>query len=167
MDIENSHIVVIAYIASNIIGLLFLWAAIKRPKLARLLLVLLFGWASWVNYTGAHETPQAYLTYSQYALGLYRSFINGWFSTHVTVFVSFIALGQALIAVGMLLNGMWVKLACIGVIIFLLGIAPIGYYAGFPFSLTVSAAAYSILRKDDLNYLWNFHMHKIPAHENQ
>ncbi len=121
---------------------------------------LLFVWACWVNYKTAHEQPGIYLDYSRKAIGIYRDFINGWFSGHITAFVSCIAIGQGLIAVGMLLKGMWVKLACTGAIIFLVSIAPLGYYAGFPFSLTVSLAAYIIIRKDKLDYVWNFNNHQ-------
>ena len=59
-----------------------------------------------------------------------------------------------LIALGMLLKGIWVRLACIGAIIFLLAIAPLGLYAAFPFSLIAGAACFFILKQDDLNYLW-------------
>gem|GEM_PF-6509932 len=45
------------YLIANIVGLLFLWAAVKKQPLARLLFVLLFGWACWINYTLSHEKP--------------------------------------------------------------------------------------------------------------
>ena len=54
----------------------------------------------------------------------------------------------------MALKGAWVKWACIGVIIFLMAIAPLGYYAAFPFSVTVSLAAFFILMKDPRELLW-------------
>lgn len=84
-----------AWIISNTVALLILRAAVKRPKIARSMLFLLFAW--------------------------------GW----------------------------WVKWACIGTIIFLAAIAPLGVGAGFPFSVTVSIAAWFIIRRDDLDYLWN------------
>lgn len=153
--LENQTYLV-AYIISNIVGILFIWAAIKKPKLARLMFLILFGWASYINYTTAQAAPDTYLNYSEAAIGFYRNFIQGWFKENITVMVSLISLGQGLIAVGMLLKGWWVKLACIGVIIFLMSIAPLGVYAAFPFSITVSVAAYFILKKDNLDYLWNF-----------
>ena len=144
------------YLIANIVGLLFLWAAVKKQPLARLLFVLLFGWACWLNYTLSHEKPEAYLTYANAATTLYADFINGWFRQHITEMVSLIAIGQGLIAIGMLLKGWWVKIACIGVIIFLIAIAPLGMYAGFPFAITVGIAAYLILKKDSFDYLWKF-----------
>ena len=144
------------YIISNVIGLLFLWAAIKKPQLARLMFVLLFGWACWINYTLAHEKPEEYLNYANASIKWYADFINGWFRQHVTIMVSLIAMGEGLIAIGMLLKGWWVKMACIGVIIFLIAISPLGYYAGFPFEITVSLAAYFVIKKDSLDYLWKF-----------
>ena len=158
MDYNDQQTVWIAYIASNIAGILILLAAVKLPKLARLFFVILFGWACWINYTTAHTQPEIYLEYSNYALPFYKSFIQGWFAQNITLMVTLIAIGQGLIAVGMMLKGWWVKLACAGIIIFLIGIAPLGIYAAFPFSITVSLAAYFIWRKDDLNYLWKFQL---------
>jgi len=74
MDQQN---IWIAYTASNLVAILFLWAAIKRPRLARLLFFLLFGWASWVNYTTSHQTPEVYIEYADKAIGIYARFING------------------------------------------------------------------------------------------
>ena len=156
---DSSYLV--GYIISNIVGLLFLWAAIKKPYLARLMFVLLFGWASVTNYYFAHQTPEAYLEYADASIKWYRDFIHGWFSSHITLMVTLIAFGEAAIAIGMLLKGWWVKLACIGVIIFLLAIAPLGFYAGFPFSITTSIAAFLILKKEAYNYLWKYKKAKL------
>ena len=141
---------------SKYCGVIIFWAAIKKPPLARLLFALLFGWACWINYTLSHEKPEVYLQYSNGAIRWYADFINDWFSKHITKMVSLIAIGQGLIAIGMLLKGWCVKFACIGVIIFLIAIAPLGMYAGFPFAITVGISAYLILKKETLNYLWKF-----------
>jgi hypothetical protein len=154
MDFDNPRTLIIVYAISNLIGLLYLLAAIKKTKLARLMFVLLFGWASCFNYILCHKHPEAYLMYGKGSVQFYANFINGWFKSHVTLFVSLIAIGQALITMGMLLKGIWVKLACIGVIIFLLSIALLGMYAAFPFSIFVSLSAYFIIKKDDKDYLW-------------
>jgi len=146
----------IGYIISNVVAILLVIAAIKRPKLARLLFFLLFAWAFSMNYYVSHQRPEAYLEYADEALPFYRNFINGWFSEHITEMVSLIAFGQALIAMGMLLKGWWVKFSCIGAIIFFMSIAPLGLYAGFPFSIIASIAAIFILKNDDLNFLWKF-----------
>jgi hypothetical protein len=152
---ENSTYLV-GYIISNIIGFVILMAAIKKPYLARLMFVILFSWASTANYTTAHNNPEEYLNYAHTAIKWYRDFINGWFSNHVTSMVTLIALGECLIAIGMMLHGWWVRLACIGAIIFLTAIAPLGIYAAFPFSITVSLAAFFIMKKNAVRYLWQF-----------
>lgn len=157
MDFNDNQAVMIVYTISNIVGLLFLWAGVKKQKLARLFFLLLFAWASWVNYTTCHQHPEIYLDYAAHAIGPYKSFINGWFKEHITGMVTAISIGQAMIAFGMSLKGVWVKLALLGAILFLLCIAPLGVNAAFPFSITVSLAAYYILRKDDLNYLWKYY----------
>jgi hypothetical protein len=109
-----------------------------------------------MNYTTSHNNPADYLSYADMAIPVYKSFINGWFKDHITVMVTLISIGQGAISLGMLLKGWWVRLACIGAIIFLMGIAPLGVGSAFPFSLTASFAAYFILKKDDLNYIWKF-----------
>jgi hypothetical protein len=162
---ENNWI--LPYIISNIVAFLFLWAAIKKPYLARLMFVFLFGWAAIVNYSISHDRPEVYLEYGNVSLKWYSNFIRGWFSRHIVEMVSLIALGQALIAVGMILKGWCVKLACAAAILFFLAIAPLGVYAAFPFSITASIAAYIITRKNACNYLWKFNHNRqyIFLHE--
>jgi len=145
------------WIGSNTIAILLLVAAIKKPKLARLLFVLLFAWACWINYTTVHDNPEDYLAYARLTpFDSMREFINGWFKEHITWMVTLISFGQGLIAIGMLLKGWCVRIAGIGAIIFLLAITPLGIGAGFPSSVIVAIAVYFILKKDNLDYLWNF-----------
>lgn len=154
MDFQEAKTVAIAWWASNIVGLIFVFVALKSTRMVRLMFVLLFGYASWVNYSLSRQKPEVYLDYADHAVGLYAGFIQGWFSHHITTLVTIIAAGQLCIAIAMLLNRSLVTLACIGVIIFLTAIAPLGLYAAFPFSLTVSVAAYLIIKRDSKEYLW-------------
>jgi hypothetical protein len=151
------------FIVSNIVGLFILWAGYKNPKLARFIFFLLFGWACWINYSLAHNNPEAYLNYATISTGWYADFINGWFSQNITFVVTATAIGQGLIALGMLLKGWWVRMACIGVIIFLIGIAPLGVGSAFPFSVTVGLASYFILRRDNLEYIWEVGWPNVPS----
>nr|MBP9099551.1 hypothetical protein [Ferruginibacter sp.] len=54
--------------------------------------------------------------------------------------------GQLIIGLGLLARGMIVKLSCIGGIIFMLAIAPLGFGAAFPFSITSSVALFLLYR---------------------
>lgn len=147
---------------SNSVILLVLLAAVKRPKLARLLFALMFGAASWVNYTMANSAPEDYLNYAAITpFELYRDFITGWFKEHITVFVTLISFGQGAIALGLILDRMWVRLASYGAMVFFIGITPFGIGSAFPFTLIALAALYFVLKKDDLNFLWKF---KSNAH---
>lgn len=143
------------WLVSNLVALLILAASIKKPRVARLLFALLFLWASSTNYHTAKTNPAAYLEYADLTpFEPYRTFINGWFSQHVGAMVTAIAIGQGLLALGMLLKGRALQLACLGAMLFFLAILPLGIGSGFPFPLLSVAALYFILRKDDLNYLW-------------
>jgi len=140
---------------SNFVAILLLVATIRKPKLARLLFAILFAWACWINYVTAHQTPEIYLDYATLTpFNGYRDFINGWFKEQITLIVTMISIGQGLIAMGMLLKGWLVRIACLGAIVFLTAIAPLGIGSAFPFSLTASLALYFILKKEDLNYLF-------------
>ena len=145
----------IQWLGSNIIAILLLVVAISKPKLARLLFAFLFAWACWINYSIAHNTPEVYLDYARLTpFGFMRNFINGWFNENITIMVSLIAIGQGLIAVGMLLKGWLERIACFGAIIFLVAIIPLGIGSGFPFSITLVVALYFIIKKDSLDFLW-------------
>ena len=151
----------IAYITANLVALLLLVTAILRPKLSRLGFVLLFAWAAGVNFLTVFSTPNVYLEYSTMSFTFYHNFIQGWFAANIVPVVTLIAIGQVLIALGMLLNGWWVKLACIGAILFFLGITPLWMGSAFPFSLIGIIAVIVIWAKDDMNFLWKF---QHPAH---
>lgn len=137
--------------AASIIILLVAW---KKTRWARGLLSLLFFWASGINMYIGITSPDTYQLYADLALPFYCDFINGWFSHYNHIMIPMIAAGQFFIASGMLAKGIWVKLACVGAIIFLISIAPLMVGSAFPFSITVSLAAYFILRKDGKNYIW-------------
>ena len=144
----------VPYLISQAASLIILIAAWKRTRWARWLFSTLFFWASATNMYIGLTDPDSYLDNARFAIPLYQDFINGWFSHYNHIIIPLIAIGQFFIAIGMLLHGWWVKLACIGSIIFLLSIAPLMVGAAFPFSITVSIASWLIFLNDDKNYIW-------------
>ena len=144
----------VPYLISQAASLIILIAAWKRTRWARWLFSTLFFWASATNMYIGLTDPDSYLDNARFAIPLYQDFINGWFSHYNHIIIPLIAIGQFFIAIGMLLHGWWVKLACIGSIIFLLSIAPLMVGAAFPFSITVSIASWLIFLNDDRNYIW-------------
>jgi len=153
MELLNEHLT--PWIISNCIAIFILVTSIRKPRLARLLFVMLFFWASWLNYTTSHNNPNDYLNYSSLTpFTLYKNFINGWFKEHIMLMVTYISFGQAFIAIGMILKGWLVRFVSIGAIIFFLAISPLGIGSGFPFPLISILAIYFILKRDDLDYIW-------------
>ena len=144
----------IAYTISNVVAVLLLAASWYYPRVARLLFVLLFAWACWINAKTALNNPNDYLNYAPYSVPVYRDFINGWFAQHITPMVLLIATGQGLIALAMLAKGWFFRGGCLGGIAFLLGIAPLGTAAGFPFSLIAGAGLWLLYRKGSERWLW-------------
>jgi hypothetical protein len=146
----------IPYIISNIVFALSIIAAIKRPMWTRIFFAAFFLWAAYFNSTTAIQSPEIYLTYATLdALPVYRRFINGFFRERITVIVFTIAAGQFLIALGLILNKTWVRLACIGGIIFGLAIAPLGVGSGFPSTVCMAIAFFILLKKKDHDFIWN------------
>ena len=144
----------VPYLISQAASLIILIAAWKRTRWARWLFSALFLWASATNMYIGLTDPDSYLDNARFAIPLYQDFINGWFSHYNHIVIPLIAVGQFFISIGIVLNGWWVKLACIGSIIFLLSIAPLMVGAAFPFSITVSIASWLIFLNDDKNYNW-------------
>jgi len=142
------------YLISQIAGIIILLTAWKKPRWGRWLFSLLFFWAAGTNMYIGLRSPDTYQLYADMALPFYRDFINGWFRHYNYIVIPIIAAGQFFIALGMLLKGFWVYGACTGAVIFLLSIAPLLVGSAFPFSITVSVAAYFILKNDDKNFIW-------------
>lgn len=146
---KGIHEYLTPYIISQVVSIIFLIVALKKTRLARWMFSALFLWASCTNTYLGLTNPDSYLGNANLALPFYRDFINGWFSQWNHIIVPVIAGGQLLIAVGMLLKGWLVRWACIGAIIFLLSIAPLMVGSAFPFSITVSIAAWLIIKNDN------------------
>ncbi|MBO0340460.1 MAG: hypothetical protein VX798_03625 [Bacteroidota bacterium] len=142
---------------SNGIALVVLATSFRWTKLTRLFFFILFAWASWLNYTTAHKTPDYYLIYATLTpFEGYHNFIIHWFKSNIVTTVTLISIGQGLIAFGIILKGMVVKIACAGAILFFIAIAPLGIGSGFPATLIAAAATFLIVKKDNLDYLWHF-----------
>ncbi|MDX2045440.1 MAG: hypothetical protein SFU87_01555 [Chitinophagaceae bacterium] len=144
----------VPYIISQVAAIIILVVAWKKTKWARVLFSVLFYWASATNMYIGLTNPDSYLDNARLAIPLYRDFINGWFSHYNHIIIPLIAIGQFMIATGMLLKDWWVKWACIAAIIFLLSIAPLMVGSAFPFSLIVSVAAWLIIINDSKQYIW-------------
>src|SRR6476469_2380834 len=150
---NESYIILLAI--SNLIAILQLISSIKWPRLARLSFFVLFTWASWINWKTAIQTPGDYLEYADLTwIGWYASFIKGWFARHILLAVGVIATGQALIALSMLFRGLMYTMGCVGAIIFLVAILPLGVGAGFPATGIMAIACFILIRKKTDKFLW-------------
>jgi len=147
----------IPYVLSNILFMLCLTAAIKKPILARLFLSLVFLWAASINFRTASVTPEVYLEYSGLTLlSFYRHFINGFFSQHIKPFVFLMASGESGIFIGLVLNKGFVRMACIGGMVFGLAIAPLGVGSAFPATVTMAFAFWALYNKKGQDYIWKW-----------
>lgn len=138
----------IPYTLSNAVGLLLLAGSFSRPNLVRGVLGVGFVGACAANLNLALSDAHAYTVYATYAWPGYREFINGPFAQNPALFVVPIAVGQLAVGLAALTRGAMAKLGLAGMIVFLLAIAPLGYYSGFPFSLVVGAGLVVLLRRE-------------------
>ena len=146
---------IILLLISNAVAILQLIAAVRWPRIAIVSFFLLFAWAGWTNWKTSQQTPQLYLEYADLTWsGWYRTFINGWFAEHIEFAVGFVAIGQGLIALSMLLKGLIFKSGCIGGILFLLAILPLGVGSGFPCTAIMAIAMFILLRKHRNSFFW-------------
>ena len=133
---------ILPYIISNVVAMLLLIASIKWQQVARVSFAVLFIVAAWANARMALNNPNDYLEYSKYATGFYKQIINGIFSHYITPFVLVIAICQLLTGLGLLSKGLVFRSACMGGIIFLLAISPLGVGAAFPCTLVLAAGLF-------------------------
>ncbi|MBS1600876.1 MAG: hypothetical protein JST75_21830 [Bacteroidetes bacterium] len=148
-------------IISITISILCIAGALRKPIWTRFFLAALFLWASYINTKTAINAPGEYLNYSRLTyMRLYKEFIDGFFSQHIRQIVIPIAVCQFLISVGLQLNKLWTKLACVGGIIFDLAIVPLGVGSAFPATLLVAVAFYILLTRYEHDYIWKLNQYE-------
>lgn len=156
MDYSDSKIIIISYVISNVVALLMLWYSWKRPVTARALFFLLFVWAGFTNAATSLNNPRVYLEYADFTfLPFYKNIILGFFSRNITGIVIVIAICQLMIGISMLLNRRVFKLGCIGGILFLIGITPLGVGSGAPATIIWAIGLYFLYREGAKNYWWS------------
>jgi len=135
------------YVGWNIIAILLVLVAARWPKVARLLFSVLFLGAGVWNLFASLTMPAFYVaTYGPSATPPYAAFITGPFAANPALFVVPIAVGQLAIGILAAGTGARVRLAMLGVMAFLLAIAPMGVGSAFPFSVFGIWAAYLLYR---------------------
>ena len=137
----------VPHLLSIVVAILMAVAAWKRPNLGRGMFAALFLWASVVNARLALRDPTEYLDYAKLTESpTYRAIIEGPFARNLVACVLLIALGQLCIGIGMLLRGGLTRVACVGALVFLIAIAPLGVGSAFPASLIMAGGAAALLR---------------------
>jgi hypothetical protein len=155
MEAFYSPDILIPYLISNMVAVLLAICSWRWPVSGRLLYVLLFGGACWFNLTTGIHTPEVYLSFAHVAfLQVYRTFITGYFFEHIPFFIFFIAIGQGLISISLLLKGALFKTGALGAIIFLVSIAPLGMGSAFPSTLIMAAGICRLWQISSSGYIW-------------
>lgn len=144
MGISSGELI-IAYLASNLVGAVMWWTSHHRPKIGRFMYSLLFLWAAQFNYRSCRSDPEVYKGYAEFAvIPFYKTLIEGWFSDNVTLMISLIAAGQLLIGLALLIGRLPARLGAWGGIVFLVAIAPLGMGSAFPATILMAMGCYSI-----------------------
>lgn len=150
------------HLATIVFSILLALAAWKRPKLGRVLFVVLFAFASLINTYVALNAPDQYLGYAELTESpVYRVIIIGPFARHVVEYVLTIACLQAMIALGLTMKGRIARAAAVAGIVFLIAIAPLGIGSAFPSSLLM-AGGLAVLARDGLDETMLGRLHRPP-----
>lgn len=145
----------IGVLISNVVAVIIFIACLYKPRIGRAVFAILFIWAAFTNWSISHKRPEVYLEYADLAFfGFYRDIINGFFARHTVALVSLIAVCQLLIGFFLLLKGSVFIAGCIGAIIFLFAIAPLGTGSGFPATIIMASGFMVLLKKYNDKYIW-------------
>ncbi len=144
MDSQN---VLIPYIVSHVLTLCLIFVCWKWPKIGKIIWAIIFILAGIFNAYTVTSDPQAYLMYSQWAIGPYQKIINGVFSSNTSLFVYLIALGQILVGALLFHKKKLFQLGVMGGIIFLIAISPLGVGAAFPSTLLMAFSLFLLYLK--------------------
>ncbi len=138
-----------AYIGAQLIAVLYVIAAWRWPRIARMIAGAGFIVAGGYNIWTAVSSPSSYVTgFGPHALPIYRTFIYGVFARYTTAFVIAIALGQLLVGVAISARVRWRKPGYFGAIVFLVAITPLGIGSAAPSTLVFAFAIALLLRFD-------------------
>ncbi len=140
--------VVAAFVVVNVFALVQLIGSYRWPTITRLTFCLLFGIAAVVNTKTIFDTPWVYQSYADYAIPLYSRFILGLFDAITQPMVLGIAVGQAGIAVSMLMKRHWFRAGSLSGIVFCLAMAPLGLGAAFPATVLMALAFYRLYKHE-------------------
>ena len=137
---------ILAYLVSNLVGLIMAWTSYHKPLIGRFMYALLFLWAAQFNWRSCRSAPDVYTGYGEFTVfPFYKTFIEGWFSEHTELVVSLIAAGQGLIGLAMIIGRFPARLGAWGAMFFLLAIAPLGMGSAFPATILMALGAYFTL----------------------
>ena len=135
MDLQN---ILIPYAVTHAATFCLLFISWKWPKIGKVVWGIIFILAGIFNIYTATSNPQAYLKYSQWAIGPYKTFINGVFSSNLSLFIYLIASGQILVGILLFQKKRIIQLGLLGGIIFLVAISPLGIGSAFPSTLLMA-----------------------------
>ena len=140
----------VGYWASNIGGAVIAVTGWKFTRIARFLLASLFAWACWFNLDTVAETPEVYVDYAWLTPFQWVSeLMTGWFAANVTAIVTAVSIAQGLIALGLLLGGIYARIAAIGTMLFLLAVLPLGIGSAFPAPILMAIGAFFVYRNTE------------------
>jgi hypothetical protein len=138
------------YLVTHAITISLIVVCVVRPRIGKAAWGIIFVLAGLFNLVYGILKPEAYLGYGEHAVGLYQKFIYGAFSSHTSLFISLIAVGQILVGILLFTRGRPFLLGISGGILFLAAIAPLGVGSAFPSTLLMALGLiilYSRLRK--------------------
>ena len=134
----NSQDIWIPYTVTHVLTFILIFICYKWPKVGKVAWGIIFILAGIFNIYTGNSNPQAYVDYSQHAVGLYQKIIYGLFSSYTSLIVSLIALGQILVGIFLFMKRTLFLLGIVGGVIFFVAISPLGVGSAFPSTLLMA-----------------------------
>ena len=115
----------IPYVVSNVVSIILIFICYRYAKVGRVIFGVIFLLAGIFNIYKVYKTPEIYAqVYGATAVfSFYKEFIYGFFSSHIFLVISLIAMGQIIVGIMLFTKNLY-KIGVIGGIVFLLAIAP-------------------------------------------
>ena len=137
------------YIIFNLFSIILIFICLKRFQTGRLVFVILFISASFINFLIGLTNPEAYIKgFGHVAIPLYSRFIEGkFFLQYDRLFIALIATSQIIIAVFLSLEKKFLLTGVTGAVIFFVAISPLGPGSAFPSTIFLAVAIVILYKK--------------------
>ncbi len=133
---------------SNLLAIVLMLLSYHFPRVLRVIWGAVFIIAGIINLITVYNNPLIYIEgFGPTAIPFYQEIIYGPFSEYPGFYITLISIGQIIIGGMIWSKKFWFILGCLGAVIFLLAIVPLGVGSAFPSTVFMALAIIFLMRK--------------------